>query len=368
MIKHAYIHIPFCETLCSYCDFCKLYYDEKLVDRYLDALEEEIQSIYQKEELETIYIGGGTPSSLSLSQLEKLFQILSLFQKKENCEMTMECNFENTTKEKLKLFKKNGVNRLSFGIETFSEKFFPFLRRRTSLKQVEDILTESRKMGFGNINVDLMYAFPKQSIEELREDLKTILSLNVEHISTYSLMIEDHTLLGIQKIQNISEDMDAEMYEEICKVLKENHYDHYEISNFCKEGYSSSHNLCYWNNEMYYGFGLGASSYFPHLRMRNTKSISEYWKGNRVLEKEELNQEMEMDYEVLLNLRKKEGISLSSFQNKYQRELKKVYPISSCVQKGFLEEDENHVWIPEEKWYISNEIILELLGGKANEL
>ena len=362
MVKSMYIHIPFCSDICSYCDFCKLYYNKKFVSDYLIALEKEINNNYHNEELETIYIGGGTPSCLSLEELKILFKILSKIKRKNNCEITIEGNFESTTKEKLELYKSFGINRLSFGIETTNKKGLAYLNRCLDKQRVEKLIKESRDLGFNNINVDLIYAYKDETIKDLKEDINYILSLNVEHVSTYSLIIEDHTILKNKGEKPISEDLDEEMYQTICKELKANNYNHYEISNFSKEGYESKHNLTYWLNEEYYGFGLGASSYLNNKREDNTRSITNYIKGLYNKETEELSLEDKMYYEVICNIRLKEGISLTRFKNKYKKDLKDIFPFQDLIKENLLVEHNNKLFIPEEKWYISNEILLRWLG------
>ena len=205
MVKSCYIHIPFCEKICSYCDFCKMFYNEKLVDKYLDELENEIFSLYKGEKLETIYIGGGTPSCLNIKQLNRLFLIIDKLNKSYDVEFTIECNFSNTSKEKLELFKKYGVNRLSFGLETSNSKQLAFLERDESKDNTRRIIELARREGFNNINVDLMYALPGENIDDLEIDLKFIYSLDVEHISCYSLIIEEHTILNNKGTKEISE-------------------------------------------------------------------------------------------------------------------------------------------------------------------
>ena len=364
MIKNCYIHIPFCDKICSYCDFCKMYKIDKFIDIYLDSLEKEIKSIYKGEVLETIYIGGGTPSSLSINQLKRLFKILSILKKSNDIEYTIENNFENITQEKLELYKEFGINRLSFGIETINKEFLKLLERNIDLDKVVDTIKICRELGFNNINVDLMYALPNESIKDLEKDLEFIYSLDVEHISTYSLIIEDHTKLGINKTKSISEDLDYEMYKYICSSMKNNGYKHYEISNFSKDGYSSKHNLCYWNNSNYYGFGLGASSYMDNMRITNTRSLDNYKKEKYVKEIEYLNIDDTMEYDVILNLRKSSGIDLDVFKSKYNKSLIDVYNYNDLVNLGVLVLDNNHLYIPEDKWYISNSIIVDVLERK----
>ena len=362
-MKSCYIHIPFCEKICSYCDFCKMFYSEELVDKYLNELEVEISNIYNGEKIETLYVGGGTPSCLSIKQLEKLFNIINIFNKSKNIEFTIECNFSNTTREKLELFKKYGVNRLSFGLETINDKQLKFLEREESKERTINIISEARKLGFDNINLDLMYALIDEEIGDLKKDLEFIYSLNVEHISCYSLMIEEHTKLGINKIQNICEEKDLEMYKVICEIMKEHNFIHYEISNYAKTGYESRHNLVYWNNKEYYGFGLGASSYIGNRRINNTRSINKYLCGNYVLEEEYLEREDFVYYEIMLNLRKKSGIDLEKLYYKYKVKLE----YEQLIKLGLLCRDKNSLYIPEEKWYISNEIIIRLLEGVVYE-
>lgn len=363
----CYIHIPFCKSICSYCDFCKLFYNKSLIEKYLLSLEQEISTYYQGEELKTIYIGGGTPSALSLEELEYLFKILSKLNKSKNVEYTIEGNFESTTKEKLELYKKYGVSRLSFGLETTNEKYFKLLNRSLVKENVEQVIKDARSLGFDNINIDLMYALPNETIKEVQNDLSYLLSLNVEHISTYSLIIEPHTKLSIDNVKNIDEDLDYKMYELICHELRKNNYKHYEISNFSKQGYESKHNLCYWNNSKYYGFGLGASSYLNNERITNTKSINKYLAGKFRYQKEILTTKDIIEYELILSLRKKTGINLKLFQEKYRIKLDKVYNYHDLVKKSLLCECDNYLFIPEDKWYISNEIIVKILGCEVNE-
>ena len=363
-IKNCYIHIPFCDKICSYCDFCKIFYNESIVDKYLDTLEKEIKSTYNNEILDTIYIGGGTPSSLNIKQLEKLFSIISILKRSDECSITIENNFSNIDSEKLDLYKKYGVNRLSFGLESINKENLKLLERDSDIKKINDTIEYCKKIGIKDINIDLIYAIPNESIDVLDEDINFILSLDVPHISTYSLIIENNTKLKINNIQNISEDLDYEMYKHICKKLKDNNYIHYEISNFSKEGYYSKHNLCYWNNKNYYGFGLGASSYIGNKRISNTRSINKYMNNNYILNIEELNEDDTIEYEIILNLRLKEGINLLEFSHKYNKHLNNIYNYKELIKDKLLIQADNNLYIPEDKLYLSNEIIVKLLQNK----
>lgn len=367
MIKSVYVHIPFCRSICSYCAFSKMFYEESLVDRYLDVLEQEIKDTYQEERLKTIYIGGGSPSCLSLMQLKRLLGILAQLKKEKEYEYTIEWNIEDTTLEKLKLCFKYGINRLSFGVETVQKEQLQRINRHHDIKQVEDVLTQARDVGFSNINVDLIYALPHQTLRDVKEDLQFIKTLPITHISTYSLMIEEHTKFYLDGVIPASEERDEAMYHLIRKELKKAGFQQYEISNFCKPGYESKHNLTYWNNGYYYGFGLSAAGYVPKKRYVNTKSINQYLGGNWIKDIEELTMFDEMSYEMILGLRKLEGVSKQRFYCKFHRNIEEVFDYQSNLDAGLLEEEEGYLKIPESKLYLSNEAMIAFVGGNRDE-
>ena len=359
-MKSVYIHIPFCNHICSYCDFSKMFYNESIVDKYLNILEEEIISTYRNEKIKTIYIGGGTPSSLSIKQLNKLFKIIKIFKTNSNTEITIECNIENIDEEKLNLIKKN-VNRISIGIQSFNDNNLKLLDRKYQKKEIIEKINLVKKARFENINVDLMYAFNNQTIKDLNDDIDEFLALNINHISTYSLMIEPNTKLFLNGTKPIDEDIDAKMYELICNKLKDNGYIHYEISNFAKKGYESKHNLTYWNNDEYYGFGMGASSYVDNIRYDNTKSINKYLNKEFVSNKEILTKEDEIKYELILGFRKLEGINKKDFFNKYNIELIDIKNIKQLIEQNKLIENENNIYINPKYIYISNSILVNFV-------
>ena len=362
MVESCYIHIPFCSHICSYCDFSKMYYHENWCKRYLIALEKEIDLYYQGEELSTIYIGGGTPSSLSLSELEQLFLILRKLKRKKDCEFTIECNVENITKEKLEFFLKEGVNRISIGVQSSHTKILKYLERPYTKEEIISVISLVKQVGFSNINVDLMYAIPIEREEDLEEDIIFFLNLDVPHISTYSLMIEDHTKLKNQNVKPISEETDFRMYHTIHQRLTSYGYKHYEISNFAKEGYASRHNLTYWRNQEYYGFGLGASGFVRNVRYENTKSFQEYERETYRKEEDTLSRQLDMENEIMLGLRTIEGISKEEFLKKYGCDLKGKYQIQDLLEKGYLKETNSSYYIPFSYWYLSNEIMLRFIG------
>ena len=368
MVKSVYIHIPFCNNICTYCDFCKMYYNKKYVSLYLDELEKEIKSKYNNELIETIYIGGGTPSSLSISELERLFDIIKIFNLDNLFEFSIECNFDNISNEKIDLFIKNKVNRISFGLESINSNNLKILGRDNNTNKIISIIDYCKSKGLNNINIDLMYGIENESIEVLRKDLEFVKSLDVTHISTYSLIIEDNTILKINGTKYIDQELDEEMYKVICSEL--NDYDHYEISNFAKnKDYYCRHNLVYWCNCEYYGFGLSASGYIENTRYTNTRSINkylnhDYTKNNGI---EELEIRDKIVYEIILNLRTNRGIDLDKFKELYGHSLDELYNYDELLNRKILIIENNHLLIPVNLWYISNRIIVELLEGEINE-
>ncbi len=360
-IKAVYIHIPFCNSICSYCDFCKVVYNEEWVKAYFQKLEEEIDNSYMGEVIETLYIGGGTPTSLKIDELESLFKIINKFKKSSEIEFTFEGNINDLEEDKLRFLYKQGVNRLSIGIESFDSEKLKFMNRTCEFKDVKEKINLARKIGFKNINLDLMYAIPKETIKVLKKDLKLLLKLKPEHISTYSLIIEKNTLVGLNKIEPIEEERDAKMYETICKILKKAGYEHYEVSNFAKKGYKSRHNLTYWNNEEYYGFGCGASGFVAAIRYENTKSLTEYLKGNFISSKALMGKVDNMENELILGFRKLEGISLEEFYDKYEENMQNIFPIKPLIKSGELIFKEGRVYINPKKLYVMNEILIKLI-------
>ena len=351
-----YIHIPFCKTICSYCDFCKFYYNEKWVDNYLIALEKEIKSKYKNEPINTIYIGGGTPTSLNIKQLEKLLQLTKLFNF-EKIEFTVETNADLSL-DKVKLLKQYGVNRISIGVQTVNPKHLKFLNRNHTKEEVINLVNLLKQYDF-NVNVDLMYGMPNQTLKELEEDLDFILSLDVNHISTYSLIIEPHTKIYIDNVANIDEDLDYQMYQLINKKLK--NYVHYEISNFAKEGYYSKHNLVYWNNLEYYGFGIGASGYIDGVRYDNTRSYQNYLNGNYLFESHKLSKKEKIENEFILGFRKLEGINILEFKAKYDMNVLDIGIVKKLLKEGKLSVDNGYLKINPKYIYISNTILVNFI-------
>lgn len=351
----VYIHIPFCSSICSYCDFCKILKNEKYINKYLETLEQEIKANYKGEKIKTLYIGGGTPSSLSLESLKKLFNILKIFDLDKNCEISFETNSEDLTKEKINFLKEH-INRLSIGVQTFDKNIIKTLNRKLDINNIK-LACQT----FDNVNIDLMYGFNNQTLNDLKQDLNKIIKLNPQHISTYCLILEPHTKLYIENYKPLDDDKERDMYDLINNILKENNYIKYELSNFSKKGYESKHNLTYWNNNYYYGFGLGASGYINNIRYENTRSLNEYLKGNYILEKHELSLEETIQNELILGLRKIKGINKDTFYKKYKRNIKDISGVKKLLKENLLLEDDTYIYINPKYLYTSNEILLNFI-------
>lgn len=357
MINSVYIHIPFCKTICTYCDFCKFIYNDEWAKDYLDKLELEIRDRYMDDEIKTIYIGGGTPSCLKETELNRLFEIIKIFNFSSEIEFTFECNLEDITEKLVSTLKENKVNRISIGVESFDKKNLELMNRHIDYVDLENKMKLIRSYGINNINLDLIYALPNENLKTLKKDVKLLLKLNPEHISTYSLILEEHTFLSVNNTKNIEEDLDYEMYKYICKKLKKSGYNHYEISNFSKSGYESKHNKTYWHNKEYYGFGAGASGYVCGVRYDNTRSLSKYIEADIFSKKEILSKEDIMDYHIILGLRLTKGINVEEFYDLYNVNIFERYPLNGLIKYKDLIYDNGYIYINPDKLYLMNEIL-----------
>jgi len=314
---------------------------------------------YKSEIVNTIFIGGGTPSSLDDEELIRLMNIIEIFKLNDNYEFTVECNIESITENKLKIMKKYGVNRISIGVESFDNSIIKLLGRNHTKKDVYNKMKIVKRY-FSNINIDLIYA-AYDDINILKSDIDCFLKLDIPHISTYSLIIEDNTMLKINGMKNIDEDIDYEMYKYIEDTLEKNNYIHYEISNYAKNGYQSKHNLVYWNNEEYYGFGLSSTSYINNERITNTKNLRKYLNGEYLDTSVYEDKDIRMENEIMLGLRKLDGIDLDRFKEKFNVSLEDIYNIDNLISEGYLVKEDNYIKIDKKYMYISNEIIVRIL-------
>lgn len=352
-VTSVYLHIPFCNNICNYCDFCKMIYNDKFFNKYYEKLikEFDLYKDYLNNTFKTIYIGGGSPSSIGIKNLEKVLKLLDL-KKEKNYEYTVELMPLDIEEELLKLLKDYGVNRISIGIETINIKYQKLFNRVID----RDVLTYKinlAKKYFDNINLDLMYAFKNQTIKELEEDLDYILSFNVEHISTYSLILENNTYLKYVNYQEIEDSLSSQMYFFIKEKLEYYGYKHYEISNYTKNKISK-HNMVYWNNEKYLGLGLSASGYIDEIRYTNTKNLDKY-PLNKTIEK--LNLKEKMTYYMILGLRKIEGINKKEFKKIFHKDIYDVYDIKYLLEKEYLLINLDNFYINPKYLYVSNSIL-----------
>jgi len=359
-IKSLYIHIPFCENICNYCDFPKLQYFTIFVQKYLKKLEEELAS-YNIKDLKTIYIGGGTPTSLSDEEFKNLLDIVSKYSNDVE-EYTVEANPESLSISKLQLMKKYGVNRLSIGVESTNDQILQSINRHHSFLDVIKCIENAKQIGFDNINVDLIIGLPNVTPKMLEKDIFNILSLGIQHISCYSLTVHEHTIFGMKNVKEPGGDIARELYDLVNEKLTAKGFVHYEISNWCKPDYQSKHNLTYWKNEQYYGCGLGASGYIGDLRYTNTKSINSYIDGNIVDYKEFVSLKDNEEYYILLNLRTMYGIDLSEFSRIYNKDIYKEHKeyIDECISKGILEIKNDHLICTYEGMMTLDQVIINL--------
>lgn len=323
-----YIHIPFCIKKCEYCDFVSYCNKEKYVPQYINALKKEIKNNINKEyKITTIYIGGGTPSSIEENYIADIIETIKLNMNDENLkefknvEVTIEVNPGTVTEKKLETYKEIGINRLSIGLQETHDELLKSIGRIHTYEEFLKTYNLARKIGFNNINVDLMIALPNQTIQDIKENLEKIIKLNPEHISVYSLILEEGTPFynkyNENKIRLPDEELERNMYWYVKNTLENNGYIHYEISNFSKKGFESKHNMNCWNQEEYLGFGVAAHSYNNRIRYSNTNSIEEYIKGsNKIIHEEQTLEDMQKEY-MLLGLRKIEGINIQKFKNKF---------------------------------------------------
>ena len=343
----AYVHIPFCTQICYYCDFSKVFIKNQPVDSYLEHLLEEFQS-YDIQKLRTLYIGGGTPTALSASQLEVLLKGLT-----KNLdlsfleELTIEANPGDLDADKIAVLKNSAVNRVSLGVQTFDDKMLKKIGRSHLEKDIYENIDRLKLAGFDNISIDLIYALPGQTMEQVKENVAKAIGLDIPHMSLYSLILENHTVFMNRmrrgKLPLPKEELEAEMFEYIIAELERAGFEHYEISNFSKSGFESRHNLMYWDNAEYYGIGAGASGYVDGVRYKNHGPIRHYLsaveEGNARITEEHLSQKEQMEEEMFLGLRKKSGVSMMRFEEKFGWSFDGLYGeiVRDLVQQGLMQ-------------------------------
>ena len=375
-----YIHIPFCVKKCAYCDFLSGPASNQQIEEYVQALIEEIR--YYKEfaknyEVSTVFWGGGTPSLLTGEQMKALMETLGqTFFIRQNAEITMEANPGTVTVEKLLACQKAGINRISFGLQSVNNEELKMLGRIHTYEEFLESYEAARKAGFQNINVDLISAIPKQTVSSWEQTLQTIISLQPEHISAYSLIVEEGTpfakLYGEGcELEHLlpSEEEERRMYERTEELLQEAGYHRYEISNYAKEGDECQHNLGYWERKEYLGLGLGASSLIEETRFHNTDEMEEYLRdaNNPILlrrEQEKLDRQEQMEEFVFLGLRKIRGIQEEKFAEMFGEDIWDCYGknLERVIKEGLLEREEGVLRLTRKGIDVSNYVFYEMLS------
>ena len=362
MTNHAYIHIPFCIRKCRYCDFVSGA-DIQLKDEYISSLIVQIKEQYENEELKTLYIGGGTPSLLDGRDMEK---ILSLFKPADNAEITIEANPETVDKNKFKHFKQLGINRISLGVQTFNGKIFNEIGRLHNEKTIYKALNNLKNIGFSNISIDLIYGLPNQNLSDLKSDIKKAIELDITHISTYGLKIEKNSYFGKNPPDNLPDDtLQEKMFLYICNTLAEQGFEHYEISNFAKKGFASRHNLCYWQNKNYYGFGINASGYIGDIRYKNQSDLKKYIANPLDREEETvLTAQQKLEEEIILALRLNNGINIDNINKKYNINFEKKYSVilNKYKKLNLLTAENGTVKLTKKGILLSNEVMCEFIN------
>ncbi|WP_061909279.1 radical SAM family heme chaperone HemW [Streptococcus cristatus] len=362
----AYVHIPFCTQICYYCDFSKVFIKNQPVDSYLEHLIEEYDS-YDIKKLRTLYIGGGTPTALSAPQLafllEKLTDKLDLSYLEE---LTIEANPGDLDEEKIAILKDSPVNRVSLGVQTFNDRMLKQIGRSHSEKDIYENIANLKKAGFDNISIDLIYALPKQTMEDVKINVAKAIALDIPHMSLYSLILENHTVFMNRmrrgKLPLPKEDLEAEMFEYIIAELEKAGFEHYEISNFSKPGFESRHNLMYWDNAEYYGIGAGASGYVDGVRYKNHGPIRHYLQaveaGNARVQEEVLTLKEKMEEEMFLGLRKKSGVSKKRFEEKFGLSFEDQYGavVSELTEQGLLVPDRDIVRMTKQGLFLGDTV------------
>jgi len=361
-VKSLYIHVPFCSTICHYCDFCKVLYYKPWVALYLERLKEEIQNTVETGELDTIYIGGGTPSVLDERELKELLEIVKPYSAYVK-EYTMEINPETLTKEKVMLLKNYGINRASLGVQSFNESIVKRMNRQHHNQDVFNCISLLREVGIDNISIDLIYGIEGMTKEMITDDVKFVVNLNIPHISYYSLLLEEHTVFHLTKMSELSQEESSHYYSYIVDQLKKHGYHHYEVSNFAYQNFESKHNLVYWKNEQYYGVGCGASGYVGSMRYTNTKSINQYLKGKTVFEKTELSKDDQAFETLMLGLRMTKGISIKDFVKTYgNNRFQKILPIiEKYYNNHLLVEESGYLKTTDKGMLLLDSILVEFL-------
>lgn len=378
----VYIHIPFCDHICYYCDFPKVLKQGQPVDDYLKCLLIDIKKgliLNGSKNIESIYIGGGTPSALSTEQLIFFLRGLNeIFDVKQLKEFSMETNPNDLQDlEKLKIMYEFGIRRLSIGAQSFNDNTLKRIGRTHNCISIIQAVKNAQKVNFSNISIDLMFRLPGQTFEEFRFNLSQALQLGVNHLSIYSLILEQHTvfhnLLLEHRLKLPNPEQDRQMYKYALEVLSQNGWHQYEISNFSMEGFESFHNKLYWKNDDYYGFGAGAHSYLDGVRIQNKQVVSAYIKDvinneTPIFKKHRLSLREKLEEEIFLGLRMNEGINPKKISLKFKVDLLEIYGnlINKLLNDNLIEYEDDRIILSPSGRYIANDIFSSFLLDKSN--
>ena len=363
MPSSAYIHIPFCKNKCKYCSFISFAgYDDDFKSKYVDTLIEEIRYFYKNEQLKTLYFGGGTPSLLSMYDIERIFKC---FYFDDNAEITIEINPETVDFSYLQYLKNVGVNRLSIGVQSFNDSILREIGRVHNSERAISVINMANKIGFSNISVDFIYGLPKQNIDLFVRDLKMAMNLPVQHISLYGLKIEDGCYFYNHYPKHIADDdMQADMYLKAINELEENGFVHYEISNFSKEGYESKHNLNYWNCKEYYGFGLAAHGFVDGVRYSNFTDFNDYISAYKDKSfKQKLTIDQRLEEMIFLGLRRGIGINVSEINKTFSIDFEALYkdPLNKYLESHHIIKTLNGYKFSNDGFLLSNIILADFI-------
>ncbi|MBC2193755.1 radical SAM family heme chaperone HemW [Listeria booriae] len=372
----VYIHIPFCEHICYYCDFNKVFLEGQPVDEYVDLLIKEMEMVTKQHTMspvETVFVGGGTPTTLNEAQLAKLCSAISrLFPMTENAEFSFEANPGDLSISKLQVMKDYGVNRLSMGVQSFNNELLKKIGRIHTVDDVYQSVNNAKQVGFENVSIDLIFSLPGQTEADFEDTLTKALDLDLPHYSAYSLIIEPKTIFYnlMQKGKLIlpGEDAEANMYEKLMSTMEKHGRKQYEISNFAKPGYESRHNIVYWSNEHYFGFGAGAHGYIGETRYANYGPLKKYMQPLQngdlpTFQQKELSLKEKMEEEMFLGLRKVAGVDKAHFQAKFGQSLDATFAnaIDKTIEKGWLESTPESVRLTRRGRFLGNNVFQEFL-------
>ena len=367
-----YVHIPFCKQKCFYCDFKSYAGIEELENDYIDALILEIRNKCKGYLIKTLFIGGGTPSYLSENNLSKLLKELNKLSFLDDAEKTIECNPGTLSDEKIKIIKENNINRISMGLQTTKNNLLKNIGRIHTIEEFKANYKRVRELGIENINIDIMFGLPNQSLEDYKETLEDIVKLNPEHISSYSLIIEEGTyfykLYEENKLNVPNEDDERRMYEITKEILEDNNYKQYEISNYAKEGRECRHNKVYWELDEYIGVGVSASSFIDEKRIKNIDNIKEYIErinSNIDVSESIVANSLKEDMEefMFLGLRMIEGVSIDKFKDKFSKDINDVYGeiINKNKKLDLLVEKNGRIYLTDKGIEVSNWVMSEFI-------